>query len=331
LLQGCTHLAIEDCGGTVLGENAPRIRSSHFRMFLADLPAASERFAPFAAMSTLAYAKDENCGSEDRKLSDEERRDFEKYLAERGWREHRDAAWAPPCEDDVGMFFRVWTRHGEVVLAFRGTWGVKDWVYGNLHWLTRFLPMEDQYDRARKAAQRVFEKFARDPSLPTRFYATGHSLGGGLAQHVLYSYPHKVVQALVFDPSSVTGFADQTPENQVAGCDCSLTELNGEPRILRVYDAYEVLAYLRIFHKTFFPPERHVQEVRFPNAASHSMKDLTSYFMRHARPAKDPAAPWYAGVGAREDGESCTTAFARYQRKSCKAKVSQDSWNRCPQ
>ena len=56
LLQGCTHLEIEDCGGKVLGENEPRIRSSHFRMFLADLPAASTRSAPFAAMSALAYA-----------------------------------------------------------------------------------------------------------------------------------------------------------------------------------------------------------------------------------------------------------------------------------
>src|SRR5689334_15642219 len=59
LLQSCTHLAIDDCGGKVLGENKPRIRSSHLRMFLADPPAASNRFAPYAAMSALAYAEAE--------------------------------------------------------------------------------------------------------------------------------------------------------------------------------------------------------------------------------------------------------------------------------
>lgn len=334
LLQGCTHLAIEDCGGKVLGENEPRIRSSHFRMLLADLPAASDRFAPYAAMSALAYAEDANCGAADPKITAAERARLELELSRRGWHEVRDVEWVPSCEDDVGLFFRVWMTESDarrVVVAFRGTWGFKDWMYGNLHWFTRLLPMEDQYSRARTAMQRVFDRFPDEPKKASRFYTTGHSLGGGLAQHVLYSYPRKVAQALAFDPSSVTGFADQSSTNQISGCDCSANELNGEPRIFRVYDAYEILANLRIFHKTFFPPERHIQEVRFPNAASHSMKGLAFYLLSQANSSTDRSVPWYAGKGDYTFGESCTAAFSRGQRTSCGAKVNEDHWLKCPQ
>ena len=207
VLQGCTHVAIEDCGGDVLGKNEPRIRSSHFRMLLADLPAASNRFAPYAAMSALAYAEDTNCGNADPKITSEERARLELDLLARGWQEVKDVQWVPPCEDKVGLFFRVWKLESDarrVVVAFRGTWGFKDWLYGNFHWFTRFLPMKDQYSQARIAAQRVFDRFSQEPQKPTRFYATGHSLGGGLAQHVLYTYPDKVIQAFAFPSRSVT-------------------------------------------------------------------------------------------------------------------------------
>lgn len=336
LFQGCTHLAIEDCGDEkVLGKNEPRIRSSHFRMFLADLPAASNRFAPYAAMSALAYAKDEDCGNSDSKLTGEERARLEADLLARGWREVKDVKWVPSCEDDVGLFFRVWRSEADtrtVVIAFRGTWGFKDWLYGNLHWFTRFLPIDDQYSRAREAAKRVFDQFSKEPQQAKRFYTTGHSLGGGLAQHILYSYPQKITQAIAFDPSSVTGFVEQTAANQVAACECDSNELDGEPRIYRVYDAYEILANLRIFHKIFFPPERHIQEIRFPNEASHSMKGLAFYLLDKARTAKaNYSVPWYSGKSNYSATETCTAAFSRSQRASCAVKVTRDQWHKCPQ
>ena len=155
---GCAHMAIEDCGGEVLGENKPRIRSSHFRMFLVDLPAATDRFVAYAAMSSLAYAEDQDCGTSlaERKISPQDREKLEGILRDRGWKETRDPLWVPPCEDDLGMYLRVWERtvdaKREVTIAFRGTLGLRDWVYGNGHWLTRFLPMQDQYSRARAVA-----------------------------------------------------------------------------------------------------------------------------------------------------------------------------------
>ncbi len=334
VLQGCTHFAVEDCGGEVLGNNEPRIRSSHFRMLIADLPAAANRFVPYAAMSALAYAEDANCGATEPRIAAAERDRLETELAARGWREVKDVQWVPPCENDVGLFFRVWASESDtrqVVVAFRGTWGMKDWLYGNLHWVTRFLPMEDQYSQARKAAQHVFDRFPADPLKATHFYATGHSLGGGLAQHVLYSHPTRIDQAIAFDPSSATGFADQSSTNKVLGCQCNLEDLTGEPRIFRVYDAYEILSNLRIFHKIFLPPERHIQEVRFPNEASHSMKGLANYLISKAKSTAVYAVPWYAGKGSYTSSESCTAAFVKSQKDSCDVKVTQGQWLKCPQ
>lgn len=334
---GCTHMSVEDCGGEVLGENKPRIRSSHFRMFLADLPAASDRFVAYAAMSSLAYAEDQDCGTSlaDRKISPHDRERLEGLLNARGWKEMRDPLWVLPCEDDVGMYIRVWERtfdaKKEVTIAFRGTWGLSDWVYGNGHWLTRFLPMQDQYNRARAVAAKIFQHYDAQSSAPVHYFTTGHSLGGGLAQHILYSNPTKIVQVFAFDPSSVTGFADQTVDNQIAACACDRSVPDGEPRIYRVYDAYEILSNLRIFHKIFFPPERHVQEVRFPHERSHSILGLTEYLNANAMPDQNRQAPWFRGVGEVGPGVSCTRAFVDRQRNSCSVPVTRDSLIKCPQ
>jgi hypothetical protein len=312
-------------------------------MLLADVPAAAARFLPYAAMSALAYAEDTDCGDRERKLSKDERATLEKYLSESHWYEIRKAEWAPPCEDDVGLFYRVWKNEigdsVQIVIAFRGTWGTTDWLYGNLHWFTRFLPIEDQYGNARKHVQRVLDHFANDvagsPSnKPLHVYTTGHSLGGGLAQHVLYSFPTTVIQAFAFNPSAATGFVEQTAENQTAACKCDLKELNGEARIYRIYDAYEILANLRIFHKIIFDPERHIQEVRFQNETTHSMKELAFFLLREARRKSESeyVKPWYSGVGHLSNAsESCTMAFVKGQQRSCSVKVSPDSWDRCPQ
>lgn len=335
LLAGCAHLVLEDCGGKVIGVDQPRIRSSRLRVLLADVPAASRRLAPYALMSALAYAEDADCGSGDPKLGNDEREDFEAELSVQGWTEVRDEPWLPPpCEDEVGLFFRVWKSGGgdpdRVVVAFRGTWGFKDWIYGNLHWLTRFLPMEDQYSNARRAMEQILKRFSRTASgAPVQFYATGHSLGGGLAQHALYSYPRSVRQVFAFDPSSVTGFADQAPEDQVAACACKENLPAGETRIYRVYTSHEILSLQRIFHKMFFVPEPRIQELRFPNVDEHSMIGkhsinlLARYLLAQARgtPAPSEQGPWFAGKGQYTADESCTQAFLRLQKESCDAPV----------
>ena len=180
--------------------------------------------------------------------------------------------------------------------------------------------------------RRVFAHFASTPSkIPTRYYTTGHSLGGGLAQHVLYSNPDTVNQAFAFDPSSVTGYADQSPATQVSACQCRQDSPDGEARIYRAYDSYEILASLRIVHKTFLPPERHIQEVRFPNSHSHSMKGLAFYLLDNSRTVSPHSDPWFAGKGDHTSNETCTAAFIRQQRNSCNIVVWPEQWNKCPQ
>ena len=162
--------------------------------------------------------------------------------------DERDAAKVG-CEDDQGLMFHVWQRkvgaQSHVAIAFRGTSGRGDWWYGNLWWLTRFFIPDNQLTRARKHVERIVKHFEQEARAkgedPPRFVATGHSLGGSLAQHALYAFPNQVEQAIVFDPSSVTGFVDVSQENRINACSCR-RELAPEARVFRVYQTYEVLA-----------------------------------------------------------------------------------------
>ena len=224
LLQACTHFALEDCGGQVLGENEARIRSSHFRMVLDDVPAAANRFLPYAAMSTLAYAENKSCGKKSPKITVSEEEALEEILRDRDWHEISDIKDRPACEDDTDLFFRVWKKESDdliqIVFAFRGTWGVKDWLYGNLYWLTKHLELETQYKVVHNNMGQLFSALEEliNSNKPIQFYTTGHSLGGGLAQHALYSYPDKVLQAIAFDPSPATGFREQEDKNKISAC-----------------------------------------------------------------------------------------------------------------
>ena len=196
--------------------------------------------------------------------------------------------------------------------------------------------MDDQYPRAVEYADEVIRYFnngegksALGKSL--RFYTTGHSLGGGLAQHVLYARPKEFLQAFAFDPSSVTGFVDVPHESQIAGCSC-VRSLGAEARIYRFYESYEVLTHLRFVHKLFFAPNHHIQEVRFgfsssPNlVGQHSMAALADSLNTEAtrRPVSEHAKPWYSGIG-----KDCTARFEEGQRHSCSV-VASGRWV-CPQ
>jgi pimeloyl-ACP methyl ester carboxylesterase len=159
-------------------------------------------------------------------------------LAGNGWKRDDAVPGLPKCDDDVGTFFRVWSKehldHVEVVMVFRGTkGGLQDWIDGNLRWLTRILPGDDQYDRSRQYARQVLDHYERGagrPGKPVRFYSAGHSLGGGLAQNALYSFPKSFEQAYAFDPSPVTGFADNDTAGRRSSCECREETLGAEAR-----------------------------------------------------------------------------------------------------
>ena len=319
----------------MLGVDEPRIRSWQLRMLLDDQAAASARFADYAAMSAYTYAlpADRECGIEP-KLSPEDERELVNSIKNMGWHRVSDAEFVlsdqTSCEDEVGLFFHVWRRDStektEVVIAFRGTWGFNDWWYGNSYWARRFFTDMHQYAAARSYAKRVIQHFqdVNFSGKTVEFSSTGHSLGGGLAQAVLYDQIKTVGfnQAYAFAPSSATAYTTRSDKSTFGNCSCN--EGYPEPRIYRVYESHEILANLRIFHKLAFPPEPWINEVRFSyeketNAvAQHSMSRFALALLKSKAKAttKKTRKPWFAS-----SDKSCTSRFEESQNAACIAVV----------
>ena len=92
----------------------------------------------------------------------------------------------------------------DIMVAYRGTDdGLdRDWI-ANASWVTQWFNPWDQYRQARNEYEGVMERATKAANgKPVSFVATGHSLGGGLAQHVAHVYP--CTSAVVFNTSFVT-------------------------------------------------------------------------------------------------------------------------------
>jgi dienelactone hydrolase len=339
VLGSCTHLHVNDCpDGQVLGKDVNRFRTASYRTTLDNPPAAAKRFLLLAAMSGLAYWHEGSaCPHEDKHLSKQDADELKAILRAAS----PDGAWEPvrfdpalklptECQDDIGLFFSVWRRPGlqgpdDVVIAFRGTSNRPDWLYGNLWWFTRFFLSDNQYARSTRHVQTVLAHLDEQARLGgrrrPRVVATGHSLGGGLAQHALYNFT-EIRQAVVFAPSAVTGYVASRRGREVLECDCDL-ELGTEARIIRVYESDEILSNLRIWHKVFFPSHLQIQEVRFAfyqggdPVRAHSMRDLARSLERKSKEPSPPslaAQRWYASASA-----ACTRKIEDAQNAACRA------------
>jgi esterase/lipase superfamily enzyme len=141
-----------------------------------------------------------------------------------------DPAWkrVETFESLSGLAFAVYRRESaagvDVLVAFRGT---DDWLLGlptlndtiaNLSWVTQWVNPFDQYRQARQEFRRIREAaIAEARGRPVQFTVTGHSLGGGLAQHIARGFP--CVTAVVFNSSCVSNrfrFAEPYLNSQVA-------------------------------------------------------------------------------------------------------------------
>lgn len=148
-----------------------------------------------------------------------------------------------------------------VAVSFGGTVfkSGKDWK-SNLRW---FIPNhKDEYTEIVDVFGPAFiaeYKKRVDDFGNRRLIATGHSLGGGLAQQFAYSFPRnelglKVSYVYAFDPSPVTGYYS---------VDKSVRSTNSkELEIDRIYERGEVLAIFRSFTSFFVTPSESNPSIR---------------------------------------------------------------------
>ena len=167
-------------------------------------------------------------------------------------------------------------------------------------WLLRFLPTyKDQYTVvAQDTGKEVLENLktrienGRDRYKNVRIITTGHSLGGGLAQHLAYSLPEiqssdgtlipRVSNVYAFDPSPVTGWYSVKSDLR--------TENAKGLKIDRIFEHGEILSYIRLLLSYFNPPppsDPAVREIRYNFVqsinpfSSHSMR-LIACELRYA-------------------------------------------------
>jgi hypothetical protein len=186
-----------------------------------------------------------------------------------------------------GLGYKVFSSQArnEIVVAFRGTdfKETEDWI-ANLRWVTRFLPYYDQYAQVQRHIGPILDRALAAHKLadPT-IVATGHSLGGGLAQQAAYK-DGRIRAVYAFDPSTVTGYYDPG----VAGKENAVGLL-----IDRVYQRGEVLAYLRFLMTQLYPVaafDPQIRTVRFSfgahgsGVAKHSMADLAAGLLENSGP-----------------------------------------------
>jgi Protein of unknown function (DUF2974) len=166
------------------------------------------------------------------------------------------------------LHVQVWEKKSPpcVAVAFRGTIARSfyDWE-ANLRWILRF-PYDEYKMTAADFCPYFCEEFTNRANTQDGqhlqsaiLYATGHSLGGGLAQYFAYALPRskvvpRVAQIYAFDPSPVTGFRSVAPD---------LREENTQKlKIDRIYQRGEVLAALRSVTNSIKPPSADSPKIR---------------------------------------------------------------------
>jgi hypothetical protein len=232
--------------------------SRHLSRQLEDARPRAIQHLEFAWISQAAYEK----AITDRGPTDSTCPDPVESLQEAGWQLWKDFP-EPKIHkkfEESHLRLEVWTNPEKRALAV-GCGGTvfksgKDWK-SNLRWFT-FKHNDEYTDIVETFAPALAERLDKMKYKPewaflhnSTFYATGHSLGGGLAQQLAYAQRSvkdlpRITTVYAFDPSPVTGFYT---------VDENLREQNKQGlTIERVYERGEILAVLRSFTSFVYKP-----------------------------------------------------------------------------
>lgn len=269
ILTGLAALTLSGCQTALLlnqkvQEHIPPIPTG--RVLVTDAPkdlAAADQASQFAAMALFAKVAYRRDIPTDERISSaacsyatstDNPPDFGMPKGWTRWAGGGDEA----CLATAGLSFEVYLHHlcggrvDEAVIAYRGTENDKlntilaDWS-SNLMRIFQEEPTE--YREARTRLPATLAKL--ENSFPgVKIYATGHSLGGGLAQQAGY-LSRSILEVFAFDPSPVTNWTTLHADSKYSA------SLVVDPVIHRVYHHNEALSLVRRVTTAFtFPSLR---------------------------------------------------------------------------
>lgn len=160
-----------------------------------------------------------------------------------GWRRWTGVQGVKPCVNQDGLSFETYVHDRgngvieEAVVAYRGTENfsvsdaLNDWATN----LSAAMAVEPRQYVAAQGYLKALLSALKKVSPNVRIYATGHSLGGGLAQQAGY-LSADIREVFAFDPSPVTNWSFLQSRKEIG---------NSDPVIHRIYHWHEGLAYVR--------------------------------------------------------------------------------------
>lgn len=279
--------------------------------------AYAEKFALMALFSKVVYRRDLGPArlDQDRNCHAYPQPDFGMPA---GWQRWQGTPERPDlgCRNlPSGLFLEVYAHRSqgltdELVIAYRGTENqglyqfIVDWK-SNLAALFGFEPSQYQDAQAHLVDMAAALTAWKDRPAHLAIYATGHSLGGGLAQQAGYFW-NEVKEVFAFDPSVVTNWTWLSLRNRVR---------NPDPIVHRIFHSGEALDYARRITSRVNTQllGRTDYEIRYQTdlrgaAERHEMGllacHMTADLMRDSIGAASPkvAVPanhWYTGEAAR--------------------------------